>query len=65
MLNDKELEVLRTVKTAPSSLRLSVHKRYLKQHSHDRVEPSHPEARYFTRKNKRALIKILLNLIET
>lgn len=85
MLNDKELEILRAVKTAPSSLKLSeiadsigediestyrivrslVHRCYLKQHSHDRVGSSHPEARYFTRKNKRALIEILLNSAET
>lgn len=84
MLSDKELEILRVVRTAPSSLRLSeiadciggdiretyrivrslVHRGYLKQHSHDRVKPNHPEARYFTRKNKRALIEILLNSAE-
>ena len=82
MIDEKELEVLRVVRTSPHSLELSkiadyigedvegaykiverlVHKNYLKQHSYDRVGPSHPQARYFTREDKRDLIDLLLNL---
>ena len=80
VLSSKEIETLKFIRLAPSSLRLCeiadsigediestyriisslVHRHYLKQHSHDRVAPNHPEARYFTRKNKRALIDILI-----